>query len=40
MEPMASGLLGEINKLAATGGRKKTRDVLVVTLVSQLAVLV
>jgi hypothetical protein len=32
MEPMASGLLGEIKKLEQAGGRKKARDVLVVTL--------
>lgn len=34
MEPMASGLIGEIRRLQTEGGRRKTRDVIVATLVS------
>lgn len=34
MEPMASGLIGEIRRLEAAGARRKTRDVIVATLVS------
>lgn len=32
MEAMASGIVGEAGALAAAGGRRKTRDLLVVTL--------
>lgn len=34
MHPMASGLIGEARRLDERGGRKRTRDVVVVTLVS------
>jgi hypothetical protein len=36
MEPMASGLIGEMNRLDLEVNRKRTRDVLVATLVSAL----
>lgn len=32
MEPFARGMLGEVSRLAAESGRKRTRDLLVVTL--------
>jgi hypothetical protein len=34
MEPMASGLIGEFRRLEAESGRRRTRDVIVATLVS------
>jgi hypothetical protein len=34
MHPMASGIIGEAHRLDAVGGRKRTRDLLVVTVVS------
>lgn len=32
MQPFARGMLGEVSRLAAESGRKRTRDLLVVTL--------